>query len=91
MKHQVTHISVHQSAKVVAVIYGLLGLVFVPFFWLMSALNPAESMPLLLTILFPVLYAVMGYLFSALSFFVYNLLAAGIGGVEFTLTPVDRA
>jgi hypothetical protein len=90
MKHRISHISVHRTALMVAIMYGLLGLLFVPIFWLMAALNPREQMPLVVTILFPVLYAVVGYVFSAVGFIIYNLVAGQVGGVEFTLTPVDE-
>lgn len=88
MKHRITHISVHQTALMVAVLYGLMGLLFVPIFWAMAALNPTEAIPGVVTLLFPVLYAVFGYIFSAVGFIIYNLVAGWIGGVEFTLTPV---
>ncbi len=90
MRYQVSHVSVHQSAKVIAVIYFFLALVFVPFFWFMSYLNPNEDMPLMLTLFFPFLYALGAYLFTALGFIVYNLLAARVGGIEMTLTAQDE-
>jgi hypothetical protein len=89
MRHRVSRISVHQSALMIAVLYGGLGLLFVPLFWIISALNPTEGMPGVLVLLFPVLYAVAGYLFSAVAFLIYNLVAGMVGGIEFTLTPVD--
>jgi hypothetical protein len=89
MRHRVSRISVHQSALMIAVLYGLLGLLFVPIFWMMAALNPSEAIPGVVTLLFPILYAVFGYIFSAISFVIYNLVAGWIGGIEFTLTPSD--
>ncbi len=88
MKHRITHISVHRTALMVAVLYGFLGLLFVPFFWAMAAFNPREAIPGIVTLLFPVLYAALGYIFSAVTFIIYNLVAGWVGGIELTLTPV---
>jgi hypothetical protein len=89
MKHRISHISVHRSALMVAALYFVLGLLFVPIFWAVSALNPTEAMPLMLTLAFPFLYAILTYIFSALAFLLYNLIAGWVGGVEFTLTPAE--
>lgn len=86
MRYQVSRISVHQSAKVIAIIYFFISLVFIPVFWFVSYLNPTEDMPLMLTLLIPFLYAAAAYVFTALGFIVYNLLAARVGGIEMTLT-----
>jgi hypothetical protein len=86
MRQQVSHISVHQTAKVLAIIYGVLGLIFSPLIWLASRGTPDEAMPLWLVVLFPLLYAVFGYIATAIGAAVYNAVAARIGGVEVTLT-----
>jgi hypothetical protein len=86
MRHQVSRISVHQTAKVLAIIYGSLGLIFSPLIWLASRADPQQGMPLWLVVLFPLLYAVFGYIATAIGAAVYNAVAARIGGVEVTLT-----
>lgn len=85
MRHQVTHVAVHQTAKVLAIIYGVLGLIFSPLIYLASRADPTEAMPLWLAFTFPVLYAVFGYIATAIGAAVYNAVAARMGGVEVTL------
>lgn len=85
MKQQLTHISVHQSAKVVAILYGILGLVVIPLFMLVSLADPAGGFPFWLLLLFPVFYAIMGYVFTALAAALYNAISSRAGGIEFTL------
>lgn len=91
MRQQVSHISVHQTAKVLAIIYGVLGLIFSPLIYLASRTTPEEAMPLWLALLFPLLYAVFGYIATAIGAAVYNAVAARIGGVEVTLTEPSAA
>jgi hypothetical protein len=43
MKHQLAHVSVHQSAKVVAILYAFLGLAMTPFFLLANLADPAGA------------------------------------------------
>ncbi|MBW8782459.1 MAG: hypothetical protein JF599_11305 [Verrucomicrobia bacterium] len=85
-----------QLGKVLAITYGLLSLVMVPFFLLFSAvasLAPtAQSgpgmIPMMLgmgigfLIIAPVLYAVMGFVTGVIGAFVYNLVAGWVGGIE---------
>lgn len=40
-------------------------------------------------ILFPVLYLVFGFIFTAIAAWVYNLAAGWVGGVEYTSITVD--
>ena len=89
MKHQLAGISVHQSAKVVAIVYGVLGLIVVPLFVLASLADPAGAFPLWLVLLFPVFYGIMGYVFTALAAALYNVIASRAGGIEFALRPVS--
>lgn len=86
MRQQVSHISVHQTAKVLAIIYGVLGLIFSPLIWLASRGDPQSGMPVWLMVFFPVLYAIFGYVATAIGAAVYNAVAARMGGIEVTLT-----
>src|SRR5205823_3781883 len=84
-----------QLGKVLGVLYGLMGLIFVPFFLLMSmagALIPhrAGAPPPALPIAFglgfaiamPIFYAVFGFIFGVVGAWIYNLVARWIGGIE---------
>ena len=87
-----------QAGKMLAAFYGILSLLFVPFMLFFMTMGSfaarhqgghAPALPLMFgmgvgfMILLPVFYAVMGFVFGALSAFVYNLLAKWIGGLEF--------
>jgi apolipoprotein N-acyltransferase len=85
MKQQLARISVLQSAKIVAILYAILGLAMIPLFWLVSLADPEGAAPLWLLVLFPLFYAIMGYVFTALCAVVYNAIASRAGGIEFTL------
>jgi hypothetical protein len=90
MKKQIVQVSVMQSAKVVAAIYLVTAIPIVALVWFfMSALLPSVSVVTLA--MTPVLYALGGFIGSAIGALVYNLVAARIGGFEFTTAEVDSA
>lgn len=86
-----------QLAKMLAVIYGLGSLVFVPFFILFSviaaiapAMGPGSGpLPIMLgmgigfMILAPLFYAFIGFITGLIGACLYNLVAGWIGGIEF--------
>ena len=85
-----------QLGKMLAVTYGLLSLVFVPFFLLFSAIASmvpkVEGGPPMLPmmvgmgvgflIIAPIVYTVIGFVTGVIGAFVYNLVAGWIGGIE---------
>ena len=94
MRQQITRLSVHQTAKVFAVIYGLLGFVFLPFVWIVSAFSPQNDDfgGGVWLLIFPAIYAVFGYIFTAIGCVIYNWVAGMIGGIEVELAaPAGEA
>ena len=85
-----------QLAKMLAVIYGLGSLVFVPFFLLFSLVasmaphmgQGAAPIPMMLgmgvgfMIFAPILYATIGFITGLIGAFIYNVVAKWIGGIE---------
>lgn len=86
-----------QAGKMLAAFYGLLSLLLIPFMFVAMTFaslasrhagGSAPAFPLMFgmgigfMVFLPVLYAVMGFVFGAISAFVYNLLAGWIGGLE---------
>ena len=87
-----------QAGKMLAALYGLLSLVFVPFMLAFMAFGSlaarsqgagnVPAIPLMLgmgvgaIIMLPLFYALMGFVFGILSAWVYNLLAKWLGGFE---------
>jgi hypothetical protein len=81
-------------AKVVGLLYAILGLVAGAIFSLVSALGgfahgrPDAAGPLFgvaAVVVFPVLYGLMGFLMSLILVWLYNGLARLVGGVEIDL------
>jgi hypothetical protein len=85
------HVGVMSFAKIMGVVYGSLGLIFAPLFLLIGlagSLAGQNKTPfagvfgVVFAICMPVLYGVMGFIFGAISAFVYNLAAKWVGGIE---------
>ena len=87
-----------QLGKILGVLYGLLSLLFVPFFLIFpilaafaseSGTNPPKLFSILVTLAFaiflPLAYAVMGFVLGALGAWLYNLVAKWLGGIEFQI------
>ena len=88
MTRQITHVSIHQTSKVFALVYFCFSLLAVPVGVALMAVYPQARGTGLFFIFAPVIYAVAGYLGSALFAAIYNFLAARVGGVEFV--SVDK-
>ena len=80
-----------QLGKMLAILYGIMGLIFIPFFLIMSAVAsqlPAQQRVGILAlgagfaIFVPLIYAAMGFVFGALGALIYNLVAKWVGGIE---------
>ncbi len=77
--------------KVLALLYGALGLIFVPVFLCMSVLT--ANMPTAqrgifalvgtgMSLAMPLFYAAMGFIFGVISAAIYNVAAKWVGGIE---------
>lgn len=92
MKKQVVNVSAVQSAKVMAALYFVCSFPFIVILALSALAGEQQSPGLMILILMPVLYAFFGFLFTLIGAWVYNLIAARIGGFEFTTAEVaDRS
>ena len=87
MRQQIARLSVHQTAKVLAVIYGLLGLVFLPLVWISTSFTAENEFGIggMWMLIFPLMYAVFGYIFTAIGCLIYNWVSGMIGGIEIEL------
>lgn len=86
MSQRIERFGVIQTAKVVGILYGLLGLVFVPIFLLIAVMAPeGEAFGLGFAIALPVLYGLAGFIFTVLGCWLYNLVAGWVGGIEVEL------
>jgi hypothetical protein len=86
MAQQIRRFGIGQTAKVVAALYTLLGLVFVPVFLVAAMFSPKETgFGTGLAVALPVLYGVMGFIFTAIACAIYNFVAGFVGGIEVEL------
>jgi uncharacterized membrane protein YhaH (DUF805 family) len=86
MKTQIQRFSPHQNAKVFAILMAVSSLVFVlPFMLIamMTAPDGGNAMPLVMVVLFPVIYLIMGYLMVVVGCWFYNIMFKYVGGIEF--------
>lgn len=90
-KKRIKRITPLQLGKMLAVLYGIMGLLFLPFLLIMSFVAsqaPAEQRVGMMAfgfgfaLLAPVMYAAMGFLIGLLGALIYNLVAKWIGGIE---------
>ncbi len=86
MKIQIRRLSLHQNAKVMAVIMTASSLVFLlPFMLIAGSLAPhGAPFPWLMVLFMPLIYLVFGYLMTWVGCWVYNFLARFTGGLEFS-------
>jgi hypothetical protein len=86
MTHRIRKFGVLQTAKVVGVLYALIGLVLVPVLLIVSMVSPKENaIGAGFALLMPILYGVLGFIFTAISCAIYNVVAGVVGGVEVEL------
>ena len=80
-----------QMGKMLGILYGFMGLIFLPFFALMTIASsqlPANQRTGMMAfgigfaLAMPVLYAVMGFITGVIGAGLYNLVAGWIGGIE---------
>ena len=87
MQYRLKRFGIHPTAVIVAIIYFILAIVFVPVVYLASRNAPNGSLPPILLIIGPVLYGIFGYVFTAIGCWLYNIVASRTGGIALTLEP----
>ena len=98
--HTIKSVGVLSAAKITGAIYAAMGLLFLPIFLVMglaTSMMPNHEGRNPFGVIFgvffglfaPVIYGAMGFVFGALSAFVYNLMAKWIGGIEVQVQPVN--
>ena len=86
MAQQVRRFGIGQTAKVIVILYGLMGLIFLPFFLAGAMLSPkGMGFGIGFAIALPILYGVCGFIFTAIGCAIYNWVAGMVGGIEVEL------
>lgn len=86
MTYRLAQFAVHQTAKVIALVYGIIALILAPVFFFVSRTNPTGALPPWIIVVGPIVYAALAYVFTAIGLTIYNFIAGRTGGIEFTLT-----
>ena len=86
MAQRIARFGTFQTAKVMAVLYALMGVVFIPVIFLAGMFSPEiAALGIGFAILLPVFYGVCGFIFVAIGCMIYNFVAKFTGGVEIDL------
>jgi hypothetical protein len=83
--HEIKSFKIFQTAKVIGVLYAVLGFVEGALF-LISALRHPNRLPISISIGLPIISGVLGFIMMVIFCWLYNLIAARIGGIAFELT-----
>lgn len=92
---RVKKFGVFQTAKVVGIIYALVSLVIILPFFMIGSMLSQEFFPEMaefggaILIVLPLVYGLVGFLFTALGCVVYNLIAGFTGGIEIEMETVQ--
>lgn len=93
MVQRLSRFSIGQTAKVLGLLYGLMGLIFVPFLLIATMLSPNDvGFGVGFALALPILYGLLGFVFTAIGCALYNWVARKVGGIEVSLdTEVGTA
>lgn len=97
MTHRIRRIGVLKAGVMGAAVYAIMSLVFVPFFFFVAIMPGASGMQegwpfgAAFVLLLPFLYAIFGFIGTALAALIYNLVAMMVGGLEVELESIASA
>jgi hypothetical protein len=83
MRKQISNISIHQTSKVLTVLYVAIGLIFIPMGVVM--ILAGQQVVGIVYVLMPFIYGIIGYPLIAAICWLYNMIAKSLGGIEFTI------
>jgi hypothetical protein len=84
MKKQIVSVAILQNAKVMAALYFIISIPLVAMMAIPVLMAEGVSASLLAMVLMPVLYTAFGFVFTLFGAWVYNVVAARVGGFAFT-------
>lgn len=92
MKKTITSIDPFSAARVMALLYLAFSLPFMLIMYMVSRFAPGQApMGLLMLVLMPIIYALVGFVFTLIGAWLYNLIAKTVGGIEYESAEVDEA
>jgi hypothetical protein len=83
---QIRRFGIGQTAKVIGVLYALMGVVLIPIFLGIAMFSPSQrGFGSGFAIALPIIYGVMGFIATAIGCAIYNVVAGWVGGIEVEL------
>ena len=91
---EIKAVNIISVAKVMGILYGILGLLFIPMFLIMTAAAGLSGQKdaalgagigIVFALAMPIFYGLMGFVMGALMAWIYNLVAGRWGGIELDL------
>jgi len=90
MKQRIVKLSVLQTGKLLAALYGFIALVMLPFMFIIMLANPEEGAgPMVGMLVMLLLYPLMGFVGGILMAALYNLASKWVGGLEMSVEAVE--
>ena len=91
MQYRIRRFGIQSTALTVGILYFVLALLLVPIFYLATRGAATGALPPVMIVLIPFIYAVVGYIGTAIGCWLYNIVAGWSGGIAFTLEPAEGA
>jgi len=92
VQYRIRRFGIQSTALTVGIMYFIIALAIAPLFYLASRNAPTgEPLPGIAFVLGPFIYAVIGYVVTAIGCWLYNMIAGWSGGVSLTLEPDGAA
>lgn len=87
MPQQIRRFGIGQTAKVIGVLYALVGVFLLPIFLVLAVFSPNRESQFGsgFALALPVIYGAMGFIATAIGCAVYNYVAGWVGGIEVEL------
>lgn len=89
MKKQVNSFAIHQSSKVIALIYTLIFAIIMVLYLLFLVTTVGFEPALLGLLIAPFLYGIVIYIMTAIALFLYNTVAKSFGGIEVDISSKE--
>jgi hypothetical protein len=85
--HEIKSFKIFQTARLIGVLYTIIGFIAAILFAILPVRHGYPGRGFMAIIFVPILYGILGFIFSAFFCWLYNEVASRIGGVAFELTP----
>ena len=93
MKYELRRFGVLQTARVLGILYALLGLLLAPIFAFGSMFGPEQDQfGLVFALILPAIYGLLGFVMTVICAAIYNWMAGLVGGISLELAapPTDE-